>query len=58
MNATSGNRLLDLVAEWRQQASAEEHCQRSGGNLYGARAYRTCADELEALLKELEKEVV
>ena len=42
--------LQELVVDWREQAVAEEHCQRSGGNPKGAAAYRHCADDLEEIL--------
>jgi len=42
----------ECVTDWREQASAEEHCQRSGGNPKGAFAYRHCADDLEQSLDQ------
>ena len=45
--------LLEMVVDWREQATAEEHCQRSGGNPKGALAYRNCADDLEELVKTI-----
>lgn len=44
--------VRECIADWREQAAAEEHCQRTGGNPKGAMAYRRCADELEAALKD------
>ena len=46
--------IREIVQDWREQASSEEHCQRSGGNPKGAVAYRFCADDLEAMIGELE----
>ena len=57
MRATSAE-LRELITDWREQATAEEHCQRSGGNSKGAAAYRHCADDLEEVLKTIEKETV
>lgn len=47
--------LRDEIKGWREQAAAEEHCQRTGGNPQGATAYRACADSLEGTLDEVEK---
>ena len=49
-----GDALHECIADWREQAAAEENCQRSGGDPKGATAYRHCADDLESTLAEMQ----
>lgn len=52
--------IVECIQDWREIATATEHCQRSAGdpvkkalNERSVAAYRHCADDLELSIKEM-----